>query len=99
MKKDQVAKSNRWSVTFEVPAETAAEALSVVGEFNGWSQEAGEMRQRKDGVWARTLRLLPGTYRFRYVAEGGVWHNDPAADGYEPSGIGADNCLLILPEV
>ena len=96
MKKDQVAKSNRWSVTFEMPAEIAAATLAVVGEFNGWNSEAGQMRQRKDGVWARTLRLLPGTYRFRYVSDRNVWYNDPDADGYEPSGIGEDNCLLIL---
>ena len=99
MRKDQVAKSNRWSVTFEMPAEIEAATLSVVGEFNGWNPEAGQMKRRKDGIWARTIRLLPGTYRFRYVTDGGMWHNDPAADGYEPSRVGGDNCLLILPAV
>ena len=40
--------------------------------------------------------LAPGTYRFRYVVEGDQWLNDPAADGYEPSGFGQDNSILIL---
>ena len=47
-------------------------------------------------MWARTIRVLPGVYHFRYVTGGGAWHNDPAADGYEPSGLGVDNCLLYL---
>jgi 1,4-alpha-glucan branching enzyme len=96
MKRDRVAKSNKWSVTFEAPGEIAAEGLSVVGDFNGWNPEEDPMKQRKNGVWARTVRLLPGTYRFRYVSDQGTWYNDPAADGYEPSGLGGDNCLLIL---
>ena len=96
MKRDRVAKSLKWSVTFEMPGEVEPEALSVVGDFNGWESGDGLMKQRKDGVWARTIRLLPGAYRFRYVTGNGVWHNDPAADGYEPSGMGEDNCLLIL---
>lgn len=96
MKRDRVGESAWWSVTFEMPGEIESDALSVVGDFNGWDPAAGQMKLRKDGMWARTLRLRPGTYRFRYVTGRGAWLNDPAADGYEPSGLGADNCLLQL---
>jgi len=96
MKRDRVGKSAWWSVTFEMAGEIEPEALSVVGDFNQWDPEAGQMKLRKDGMWAKTIRLLPGVYHFRYVTGHGVWHNDSAADGYEASGLGADNCLLYL---
>lgn len=97
MKRDRISGSNRWSVTFEMPGELDPDGLSVVGDFNGWDPGRNSMKLRKDGMWACTVRLMPGTYRFRYVSRHGVWHNDPAADGYEPSGMGEDNGLLILP--
>ena len=95
MKKDPVANSNKISVTFEMPAEIQAETLSVLGDFNAWEASAGLMKRRKDGPWARTIRVAPGVYRFRYLASDGAWYNDPAADGYEPSGHGEDNCVLV----
>jgi 1,4-alpha-glucan branching enzyme len=96
VKRDPVAKSNKWSVTFELPAEIKAEELSVVGDFNDWNAAGGQMKRRKDGTWAKTIRLAPGAYRFRYVADGGVWYNDPEADYYEPSGFGQDNSVVVL---
>jgi 1,4-alpha-glucan branching enzyme len=98
VKREQVAKSNKWSVTFEMPAEINAEELAVVGDFNDWDAIEGQMKRRKDGSWAKTIRLAPGTYRFRYVAGGGIWYNDPAADTYEPSGFGQDNSVVVLAE-
>ena len=96
MKRDPVAKSNKWSVTFELPAEIKAEELSVVGDFNEWVAAEGQMKRRKDGTWAKTLRLEPGSYAYRFLADGQVWHNDPAADGYQPSGLGEDNSVVVV---
>ncbi len=96
MKKDPVAKSTKVSVTFELPADIQAETLALVGDFNDWDVNATLLKRRKDGIWAKTLRLAPGAYRFRYLADGTTWHNDPAADGYEPSGFGEDNSLVIV---
>ena len=96
MKKDPIANSTKTSVTFEAPAEIQAESLAVVGEFNDWDATAALMKQRKDGVWAKTLRLEPGTYYYRFLADGKVWHNDPNADGYQPSGLGEDNSVVVV---
>lgn len=95
MRKDPVANSTKISVTFEMSADIQAETLSVLGDFNEWDATAGLMKRRKDGTWAKTIRMAPGAYRFRYLANDGAWYNDPAADGYEPSGLGEDNCILI----
>ena len=96
MKKDPIANSIKYSVTFEAPAEIQADSLALVGEFNEWDASAAPMKRRKDGVWAKTLRLEPGTYGYRFLADGQVWHNDPAADGYRPSGLGENNSVVIV---
>ena len=41
VKRDPVAKSNKWLVTFEAPAEIKAEELAVVGDFNDWDAGSG----------------------------------------------------------
>jgi 1,4-alpha-glucan branching enzyme len=72
--------------------------LSIVGDFNNWDADAAPMQRRKDGGWTKSLRLEPGRYRFRYLADGEKWHNDPSADAYEPSGLGEDNSVLTVGE-
>jgi 1,4-alpha-glucan branching enzyme len=96
MKKEPVKNTNRWSVTFVVAPEVDASTVAVVGDFNSWDPDAAPMQRRKDGFWAKTLRFGPGAYRYRFLADGHTWLNDPDADGYEPSGQGSENCLLIL---
>ena len=96
MKRDGVGKDPWWSVTFEMPGEIEAEALSVVGDFNGWGSRSGTDEAAEGWHVGRDDTRIPGVYHFRYVTGGGAWHDDPAADGYEPSGLGVDNCLLYL---
>jgi len=96
VKKEPVKNSNKWSVTFVAAPEVEAAALSVVGDFNEWDPNAAPMQRRKDGFWAKTIRLDPGTYRYRFVTEGGEWLNDPDADGFEDTGMGSENCVLVV---
>ena len=96
MKKEQVKNSNKWSVTFIVAPEVEANAVSVLGDFNNWDAQAGLMRRRKDGFWAKAVRLAPGEYRYRFLADGQRWLNDPDADGYEASGLGSENCIVTV---
>jgi 1,4-alpha-glucan branching enzyme len=95
VKKESIANSNKRSVTFELPG-VQATTVSVVGDFNNWDATGGVMKQRKDGAWTRAVRLAPGAYRYRYVADGNQWYNDPAADRYEPSEFGEDNCVVVV---
>ncbi len=96
IRKKAAANSKKVAVTFEMPAETASSSLCVVGDFNNWDQHATAMKRLKGGGWSTTLRLDAGTYRFRYLADGANWQNDPAADAYEPSGLGADNSVVVV---
>ncbi len=96
IRKKPVTNSKKVAVTFEMPSEAASHSLCLVGDFNDWDQNATSMKRLKDGGWSTTLRLDGGKYRFRYLADGKKWENDPAADAYEPTGMGSDNCVLIL---
>ncbi|GEM_PF-679049 len=61
-------------------------SVGVAGEFNAWNPAAGPMRRRPDGAWtAETAGLVSGTYRYKYVADGGRWFTDPANPRVEPA--------------
>ncbi len=61
--------------------------ISVVGDFNDWSNRATPMRQISHGVWAVTVKLAPGLHHYRFsinqhgnAAFSASWILDPKAD-------------------
>jgi 1,4-alpha-glucan branching enzyme len=69
--------------------------VSVVGDFNDWDPLAHPLRPRSNGTRSVALTLpAGGRYAFRYLAEGGRWHDDAAADAFEPNGAGGFNSIL-----
>jgi 1,4-alpha-glucan branching enzyme len=78
----KTAKSGNYKVTFILPAEEVEGKVSVVGDFNEWVPGASELKKRSNGTVSVTLELEPGTYRFRYLASGARWLNEPEAHGF-----------------
>jgi 1,4-alpha-glucan branching enzyme len=76
-------------ITFALPTDEPAGAVSVVGDFNDWDPYAHPLRRRANGTRSAAVTVPVGaTLRFRYLAEGGVWFNDetaPARDGQDAS--------------
>jgi 1,4-alpha-glucan branching enzyme len=73
-----------------------AKSIVVVGDFNGWQIGETPMKKTK-GVWAVSLDLESGKqYQFRYLIDGEIWENDPAADDFVNSGLGSENSVLSL---
>jgi 1,4-alpha-glucan branching enzyme len=87
-------------VTFRLPRIAApdAEAVSIVGEFNGWDIHASPMKKLKNGDFTITLDLQPGReYQFRYLIDDSVWENDWNADRYVRSPYGdSDNSVVLV---
>ena len=83
-------------VTFAVPADCIDGEVAVVGDFNGWDPTADSFSQCEGWLRATVLVESGRRYRFRYLAEGGRWFNDPEVGIYEPNGLGDDNSLLDL---
>lgn len=83
-------------VTFDIPAEAADPPVSVVGDFNGWDPAATPLVRRGQKLRASVV-LDPGRrYVFRYLADGGRWFNDEAADDYESNGFGGSDSIIDL---
>ena len=54
-----------------------ANEVYVVGDFNNWKIDEGSKLERSDnGEWAKSFYLLPGQYRYKFVADG-LWLWDP----------------------
>ncbi len=85
-------------VTFRLPGEAApsADAVHLVGEFNGWDEQATPMQRLKDGTYKTTLDLSIGqAYSYRYLIDGTAWENDWDAHRYEPTPfVGTDNSVV-----
>jgi 1,4-alpha-glucan branching enzyme len=69
--------------------------MAIAGDFNGW-QHSFQMLRGRDGWWRATIQLAPGTYRFRYIADG-QWFTDYAAFGLEPGPYGWNSVLKVDP--
>ncbi|MBI3396375.1 MAG: hypothetical protein HY042_11110 [Spirochaetia bacterium] len=53
-----------------------ADNLSLVGSFNGWNPEHDLPVKGNDGIFRLRMRLAPGEYVYKYVADG-RWMLDP----------------------
>jgi 1,4-alpha-glucan branching enzyme len=74
-------------VTFTLPINEPAGAVSVVGDFNDWDPFAHPLRKRSNGTRSTVVTVRPGsTVRFRYLAEGGHWFDDEAAHATDSHG-------------
>ncbi len=72
-----------------------AKMVQLVGDFNGWRKGEHEMVRTDDGYWLAALHLKPGTYKFRYCADG-KWFTDYAAFGIEYGPLGVDSIVRVL---
>ncbi len=77
---------NKTRVTFCLPAGEPEGPVSVVGCFNDWQPGEHELVPRRDGSRTVTVKLGPGSYKFRYLGHGGVWFDDEQADHHDHDG-------------
>ena len=73
-----------------------ASTVQIAGDFNNWKPGRNPMKKVGDkGVWQLTLRLNPGTYRYRLVVDG-KWQQDPFNSQAEPNPYGDLNSLVTV---
>ena len=75
-----------------------ATAVFLVGDFNGWENRQLRMVYTAGGYWVAAIELVPGTYKFRYFADG-QWYADYAASGIEYGRFGPDSIVDVPLEV
>ena len=70
----------------------------LVGDFCHWQTDHLPMRRIGESQWMLMLRLPPGTYEFRYLADG-QWFTDYAAFGVVLNTFKDFNSVLRVPKV
>jgi len=70
----------------------------LTGDFCGWRTDHLPMRRIGRHEWLLMMRLAPGTYQFRYFAQG-RWFTDYAAFGVVQNPLGSWNSVLRIPAV
>lgn len=89
-------KNCRMRVTFAMPVIEGCGCLYLVGKFDEWNESVYQMQRSDNGTWSLALELEPGReYPYRYRTDKGIWHNDPAANGYVPNPDGS-NCSIVI---
>ncbi len=65
-----------------------AREVYVVGDFNNWKMDkSSRLEMIKEGEWEKSFYLLPGRYRYKFVADG-LWLWDPRNSEKEPNPYG-----------
>jgi diguanylate cyclase (GGDEF)-like protein len=101
----QSKKAGRNRVSAHQPAEAAVfryrpapgerlERASVVGSFNGWDPQADPMHALEDGSYYAKVNLIPGSYEYKFVLNGGSWIADPVAADFISDGYWGQNSLV-----
>ncbi len=83
------------TVTFTVHAEKG-KAVYLAGDFNKWEPTAKKMAYKaKDGVYAATVKLVPGTYEYKFIIDGS-WCADPENENSVQNDQGTFNSVIVV---
>ncbi|HEV8371791.1 MAG TPA: isoamylase early set domain-containing protein [Actinomycetota bacterium] len=95
IKQTPVKDGDQVKVNFILSKDAITGKVSVVGDFNGWDPLAHPLRPRRNGTRSVTVTLpRRSRFAFRYLDDGGRWHDDDGADAFEPNGVGGVNGVV-----
>jgi 1,4-alpha-glucan branching enzyme len=84
-------------VTFQFPADSYAESVHLVGDFNDWNNTSLPLECCRTNAtnWELTIELAADfSYQFRYLINGSVWVNDSKADDYNYNTFGSTYSIV-----
>jgi hypothetical protein len=79
-------------VVFNFKPEGGKKKIFLSGTFNDWKPDNAQYLMSDDGTgtFTITVKLPPGTYQYKFVADG-QWIKDPYAPNDAPDGFGGRN--------
>ena len=84
-------------VRFDLRLPGGARDVALVGDFNGWDDDATPMLRRSaDGAWSAQVTLPPGRHIYAFVVDGVRWLIDPLAPQVPDAGFGPANALVVV---
>ena len=72
-----------------------ASSVALVGDFNDWDPARSPMRTAQ-GVWATTVPLAPGRYRYAFLVNGVEWRADPGAPAAHDDEFGTPSSVITV---
>lgn len=72
-----------------------ATSVALVGDFNDWDPGRAPM-QTAQGVWATTVPLAPGRYRYAFLVNGVEWRADPGAPAARDDEFGTPSSVITV---
>lgn len=89
----QKIKRRKVTLTYEDPN---AKVVCLMGDFNGWNPKKHPMKHQGNGIWIKSLILPPGTYEYKFMADG-EWKTDPGNPNKCFNCYGTYNNIIFLP--
>lgn len=84
------------TVRFEFTLPAGAQQVALVGDFNGWDDNATPMvRREREGTWSASVPLEPGRHEYAFVVDGTRWLVDPLAPQVADAGFGPTNTVVV----
>lgn len=82
----------------DLPRDTTAESVDLVGTFNGWRAGATPMRRDADGRFRSILELPDGIHHYKFLVNGSIFLEDHRSDARfrESDGNGGYNSGLLI---
>lgn len=80
-------------VVFNFKPEGKPAKIFLAGNFNKWNPSDPQFllkQEGPDGLWTITVKLAPGTYQYKFVADD-QWIKDPSSPSSAPDGFGGQN--------
>ena len=100
IKKKYLKSGSICKVTFRLPKEAVpeAESITIVGDFNNWSETDLPLKKLKNGTFTVTIDLQRDReYQYRYLIDSARWENDWNADKYVPAPHGdSENSVVVV---
>jgi hypothetical protein len=85
------AGSEAFRIVYYAPG---AESVSVLGDFNGWTDEIPLKPRGNGGYWLAELNVQPGEYRYILLVDGKERPGDPLADYVIDDDFGSKNSVV-----
>lgn len=79
------------TMRFVYRPENGAGRVRLAGDFTGWNPVA--MKPQKNGTFAVTLPLEPGTHEYRLIVDD-EWMTDPDHSHWAPNAFGSYNSVV-----
>ena len=88
-----IQKNKKGEVTFICDVAPEAKRVFLAGDFNQWDPSVRPMAKSRDGTFRARLKLAPGQYEYKFVADGN-WLTDAKAEEQIPNACGGFNSLV-----